>query len=333
MKIAIVGTGGNARHNYIPFLSEQKGMELSYYDLASNLVAECTSKYGGRAAKSIEDLMSDKPDSVLVLTDEAHHLDVGNALLEYRPKRIFFEKPLHARNGQASVCEQDFFDARDFLTRAHAQGVETAMMFNYRFFEQSLRLQEFISTRKMGRVRQASMLIQYCCWSHCLDLIRNLCGGPVRVTALSSTEAYGDEKLRMRGVDIAAALLLENGATVTLLGTSGPDIYRAPIYTGTLNFENGMVHLSDLDTSMTIFTPGSNYVETISLLADKSRWDQYKESFKKAIAAYLDSIAKGKAPPVPGLAGLEELQFEVALKRSAAEGRPVDVLKEFPVQG
>jgi hypothetical protein len=34
---------------------------------------------------------------------------------------------------------------------------------------------------------------------------------------------------------------------------------------------------------------------------------------------------------VPGLAGLEELQFEAALRRSIAEGRPVEVQEEFPL--
>ena len=38
-----------------------------------------------------------------------------------------------------------------------------------------------------------------------------------------------------------------------------------------------------------------------------------------------------EAPPVPGMAGLQELQFEAALKRSIAQGRPVDVAREFAV--
>ena len=331
MKIAIVGAGNNARNNYIPYLSERKDVALSYFERIPNLAADCAKKFGGRAADSLKELMADKPDSVLVLTDEAHHLDVGNALLEYRPKRIFFEKPLHARNGQANVCEKDFFEAREFLLKAQAMGVETAMMFNYRFFEQSMRLREIIESKGLGKLRQASLLIHYACWSHCIDLLRLLGGKAIKVSATAGTVAYGDEKMKLRGVDIAAAFLLEGGATGVILGSSGPDIYRAPLYTGTFNFENGMVQLCDLDASMNIFMKGSNYVESYSLLAERSRWDQYKESFKKAIAAYLESIVAGQTPPVPGLAGLEELQFEVALKRSAAEGRQVDVLKEFSI--
>jgi hypothetical protein len=35
---------------------------------------------------------------------------------------------------------------------------------------------------------------------------------------------------------------------------------------------------------------------------------------------------------VPGLAGLEELQFEAALRRSIAQKRPVEVQQEFALE-
>jgi hypothetical protein len=49
------------------------------------------------------------------------------------------------------------------------------------------------------------------------------------------------------------------------------------------------------------------------------------------LAAYLESIEKGSPPPIPGSAGLEELQFESALRRSIAQCRPVEVQNKFPV--
>jgi hypothetical protein len=51
------------------------------------------------------------------------------------------------------------------------------------------------------------------------------------------------------------------------------------------------------------------------------------------LAAYLDTIRRNEPPPVPGMAGLEELQFEVALRRSIEQKRPVDVQGEFPLAG
>ena len=50
-----------------------------------------------------------------------------------------------------------------------------------------------------------------------------------------------------------------------------------------------------------------------------------------SINAYLDSIRAGDPPPVPGLAGLRELQFEAAIKRSIAQGAPVVLDEVFPL--
>ena len=55
---------------------------------------------------------------------------------------------------------------------------------------------------------------------------------------------------------------------------------------------------------------------------ETSRWDKYDESFEKSVDAYLDSVRAGLPPPVPGIAGLRELQFEASLKRSIAEAAP-----------
>ena len=45
------------------------------------------------------------------------------------------------------------------------------------------------------------------------------------------------------------------------------------------------------------------------------------KNFARSLAAYLDAIRTNRPPPVPGLAGLEELQFEAALRRSIAQGQ------------
>jgi hypothetical protein len=45
----------------------------------------------------------------------------------------------------------------------------------------------------------------------------------------------------------------------------------------------------------------------------------------------LQSLRKRTAPPVPGVAGLRELQVEAALRRSIRERRPVNLAREFPL--
>ena len=67
---------------------------------------------------------------------------------------------------------------------------------------------------------------------------------------------------------------------------------------------------------MDVLDETTRYCETHTLIGNHSRWEQYGRSFEKSLAAYLDSVRRNEPPPVPGMAGLEELQFEVALRRS-----------------
>lgn len=325
IKIAIVGTGSVARNSYLPYLSKQKDVVLTYYSRTPAKAEECVAAFGGRVVKSTRELLADKPDAVLVLTKETQRFDAAMTLLEGRPKRLFFEKPLVARNGQANVGEDDFFKARELLQRADAVGTETAMVFNYRFFDQTVRAQQMIADRQFGRLIQASLFVNYACWSHCIDLL-HLFGGPAaRMSALAGDTPYRD------AVDVAGSFQLTNGATGTILGTSGTK-FDLPLYDMIFNFERGNVRFSDLDGPLDVFDHATRYRESRTLIGNHSRWDQYQASFGNSLAAYLDSIRRNAPPPVPGLAGLEELQFEAALRRSIAQRRPVDVQGEFPLK-
>ena len=221
--------------------------------------------------------------------------------------------------------------ARRSCKRAAEAGAETAMVFNYRFFDQTVRALEIVvKARGWGKLVQASLWVNYACWSHCIDLLHVFGGRAAQVTALAGEQRYGAGE--QRGVDVTAAFRLENGGTGTISGTSGSD-FDLWLYEMLLRFEGGILRLNDLDGPLDVLDNERRYAETHALIGNHSRWDQYKASFQKSLAAYLDSIRNDQPPPVPGLAGLEELQFEAALRRSIAEGRPVEVQEEFPLGG
>jgi predicted dehydrogenase len=326
LKIAIVGTGNVARQNYLPYLSRRQDVLLTYYSRSRAKAEACVNDFGGRVAGSVQELMAEDPDAVLVLTNEIQRYDATLPLIEYHPRRIFFEKPLVAQNGQANVCEEDFFNAREMLKRAHAAGVETAMVFNYRFFDQTLRAQQVIRERGFGNLNQASLFVNYACWSHCIDLLHLFGGRAAWVTALTGETRY------QGAVDVAGSFRLENGASGTILGTSGSK-FDFSLYELNFNFENGSLHFSDQDGPLDVYDHTRRYSEAHALIGNYSRWAQYSASFEKSLAAYLESIQKGTPPPIPAAAGLEELQFEAALRRSIAQRRPVEVQKEFPLTG
>src|SRR5438067_27352 len=114
LKVAIVGTGKVA-HNYLAAIVQHKDISLSYYNRSRDKAEAIAQQYGGRVAGSLAELMADAPDTVLVLTNETARYAVVDELLTFRPKRLFFEKPLVAQHGQATVSEEDFLLARTLL--------------------------------------------------------------------------------------------------------------------------------------------------------------------------------------------------------------------------
>ncbi len=328
LKIGIVGTGNVARANYVPFLAQQEGVELVYLNRTREKAEALAAEHGGRVLASPAELAAEEPDAVMVLTHETQRAGAIDALLEHSFRRLFFEKPLVAKDGQENVCEDDFFTARELLKRAEAQGTETAMVFNYRFFEQTQRARRMVAEREFGQPLQVVAYSHYATWSHVIDLVHLFAGPIVAMAAVDSAEVRGGGN--NAAVDVGGAFRFANGAVGTILGTLSPT-FAFPLFELIINFENGRIHMRDLDGELEVLDYSGTSHERIASVTNVSRWDHYKASFGKSVAAYLESIRRNEPPPIGGDAGLEELRFEAALKRSAAQRRWVELDEEFPV--
>jgi predicted dehydrogenase len=328
LKIAIVGTGKVARQNYVPFLASQPDVALGYYNRSLDKANEIAEEFGGEVFPTLDALAAWNPTTTMVLTSETCRYEIGAQLAEAGVRRLFFEKPLVAQAGQAHVTEEDYQKGKTLLKMAETRGCETAMIFNYRFFDQSIAAKNIASTRNFGQVIHITGLVHFACWSHCIDLIHYFAGNVAEVAALSGTIVRQGAGIEAR--DVTASLRMENGATGTLVGTAGMKSQH-PMFEMVFTFENGRIHMRDLDGTLEVLDGSSQCQETYSLVRDRSRWDQYGNSFKKSLQAYLDSVRTEEAPPVPGIDGLRELQVEAAFKRSIAERRPVLVQEEFPL--
>ncbi|MBN2450041.1 MAG: Gfo/Idh/MocA family oxidoreductase [Lentisphaeria bacterium] len=331
MRIGIVGTGKVARDCYLPVLAKEKDVELAYFSRTSGKAQACAEAFGGTVCESLRALVDWGPDSIFVLTNETTRADVLEELLPLQPRRLFLEKPLVARHGQDNVDEEDFATARRLLDKAAAVSCETAMIFNYRFFDQTLAARDIVASRNFGEPVAVQASVNYACWSHCIDLALFFVGPVATVSALTGPREHRHGQARAR--DVAAALTFRNGASGTILGTWGMN-FAFPLYELTVHYERGRFHGRGLDGDLEVFDYAAAVKrhEVHALTRNTSRWDQYKASFGKSIRAYLQSLREGTPPPVPGLAGLEELQFEAALRRSARQGRQVNVEAEFPLQ-
>jgi predicted dehydrogenase len=134
----------------------------------------------------------------------------------------------------------------------------------------------------------------------------------------------------VEAADVTAAFLTEEGASGSIVGTLAMG-WEHPLYELTFTFERGRIHLRDLDGTLEILEGGGGRHEVVMLVRDRSRWDAYRDSFRKAVGAYVQTVREGTPPPVGGMEGLRELQVEAALRRSVAERRVVRVQEEFRV--
>ena len=327
--VAIVGVGKVATQNYLPALVKHSDVRLSYFNRTPDKAVAAAAQFGGEAVPTLDALMAGKPDTVLVLTKETVRAEITEQLLIHSPQRIFFEKPLVAELGQAAVTEQDFWRARALWQRAEAGGTVTAMVFNYRFFEQTQKARELVAALELGEPVHFTGLVHYACWSHAIDLVLDFMGPAATISALADRRVgpcMGSENVQ----NVSVTARMENDATGTLIGTCGID-FKLPLYELTFAFANGRIHMRDLDGDLEVIDYRTRRHELHALPRDVSRWDQYRASFGKSVDAYLASMRAGTPPPVPGVAGVRELQFEAGIKRSLAKGRPVELGEELPL--
>ena len=328
LKIGVVGTGKVACANYLPCLAAEPDVSIGYYNRTRASAEACAAQFGGQVFDTAGDLLRWEPDAVLVLTLETQRLDAARALLAHKPRRVFFEKPLVAARGQENVSEQDFLDGRAILREADAIGCESAMVFNYRFFEHSLLAKRLIAERGFGAVRNVTGLVHYACWSHAIDLVHDFAGPIATVSALEGGALRSQGNFAAR--DVTAAFRTAGDATGTLIGTAAL-AWTFPLFDLTFNFEHGRIRMQDLDGEMTVMDARGRETQTFRIAADCSRWDQYNDSFKKSLRAYLQTVREGQPPPVPGHFGALELQVEAGIKRSIASGAPVTLDEAFPL--
>jgi predicted dehydrogenase len=330
MEVAIVGTGSVAEGNYIPSLLRHKDVSLTLYSRTPERAEAVGQRFSVPAVRTLKELFERRPETVFVLTGEQQRLEAAQALLAFKPKRLFLEKPLVARGGQARVVQEDFWDGKTLLLQAQEAGTETAMVFNYRFFDQTQRAKRLIQERDFGSAVNVVALSHFATWSHCIDLILHFTGPVREISAQAGTKTY--PFLDAGAVpDVVASFLMGEHATGTILGTSAIN-WHFPLFELIINFERGRIHFRGLDQELEILDYGDSVHEIYYPSRETSRWDKYSESFEKSVDAYLASIRSGAPPPVPGIAGLLELQFEAGLRKSVAERRPVALSEEFPTE-
>lgn len=327
LRVAVVGVGSVALKSHLPALAARGDVELAYLSRSADAVLTATERFGGTALADDDELVRWRPDAVLVLVADTAHYDVTARLIDRGLPRILVEKPLVAMAGQAAVGERDYLLGAQLLERAAERGTELAMNFNYRSFASVRRAQEVLAERNFGAVTGVSARAHYACWSHVIDLIAVFAGPVRRLVALESPQPRSGAGLT--ATDLSVSFVTDGGAAGVLLGSAGGS-WEQSLLEIRIDAERGSVILEDLDGPLTVLSGSGGLVERVEPSAHASRWDRYTASFAAALDGYLASVRAGVSPPVPARAGLDELCFEAAVRRSVVTGRPVFLAENFP---
>lgn len=331
LKVAVVGAGKVAQNSYLPFLSNAPGVTLGYLSRSSVRAEAAAAKFGGQVFDSPAALMGWVPDTVFILTREMDRFDATLAVLEHNPKRLFLEKPLVARNGQEQVTEQDFNDGQRLIREAERRGCETAMIFNYRFFDHTLLARRIVAERDFGSVVSVVGQAHYACWSHCIDLIHHFAGliDVVSAQAGTVTRTAGSTAGALTAPDLAATFQTAGGATGTLLGTNAL-AWEFPLFDLAFNFERGRVRMQDLDGDLEIMDARRSDHERYGIPAGaRAGINTPRRSANPSPPTWTRSAKASRrlSPAWP----VSWKQVEAGFNRSIAQGRPVRLAEEFPV--
>lgn len=327
LRVAVVGVGSVALKSHLPALAARGDVELAYLSRSADAVREAQVRFGGTALADDDALVRWRPDAVLVLVADTAHYDVTARLIERGLPRILVEKPLVAMTGQAAVGEEDYRLGRRLLARAAERGTTLAMNFNYRSFASVRRAQAILRDRDFGAVTGVSARAHYACWSHVIDLIGVFAGPVNRLVALESPQSRSGAGLT--ATDLSISFVTEGGAVGTLLGSAAGS-WEQSLLEVRIDAERGAVVLTDLDGPLTVLSGEGGVIERLEPSAHASRWERYTASFAAALDGYLASVRADAPPPVPAHAGLDELRFEAAVRRSVATGRPVFLADDVP---
>ncbi len=295
-----------------------------------------TRAFGVPAHGDVETALADPSvDAVLLLTPPATHLDLVRKAAG-AGKHILLEKPLEVSLARSEAV----------VEAAEAAGVTLGLVLQRRFRPAARALKEIVAAGGLGEIVSASARLSN--WRpqsyydepgrgtlardgggvlltqgiHLLDAFQWIAGLPAEVSAYAATSAVH----RMETEDIAAAALrFDNGALGTLFATTT----AVPGFPDEIEVIGTRATARVLGEVLTIRDGGGGTTtvgeETGSSGASADPMAFPHDQHLALITDFLDAIAAGREPAVPGREALKGHDLIDAILASARSGRPEPV--------
>ncbi len=330
LKAAVIGAGSmGERHARI--YSELPETEL--VAIVGRTATRCTqvaAEYGGRPYTDLAQMLSvEQPDLVSVAVPTTAHMEVARMAFE-AGCHVLVEKPIAANLAEA----QALIDI--------AQVADRKLMVGHivRFDPAVRALKEHVAAGELGRihqivcrrigpfpyrVRDVGVVLDLA--PHDLDLMRHLLGEEP-----SSLYAEISQRIHDEQIDLLAALLRFPSGVVGMLELNWLTPTR--IRDVTVLGDRGMFHADCIHQQLTFFANADADGDSRTVQGCYSRVREgpvvdlpvsQVEPIKAELAAFVASVLDGTDVPVSGADGLAALALALALGRSGAERRLVEL--------
>lgn len=290
-------------------------------------------RFGMHAVQSIDDVLDDDTiDAVILLTPPNARQEFVDALVS-RKKHILMEKPIE-RTTEAALA---------IVERCELGGVKLGMVFQHRFRDASMMLQQKLKSGDLGRIQTVQLAVPW--WRpqsyydepgrgtyerdgggvlisqaiHSLDLMLSLTGSVEEVACISGTSGLH----RMESEDfVGGGLRFKNGVLGSIFATTAcyPGHQESIVITG----DKGTAHLTGGELSIHYFDGQTEHIgETTGSGGGADPMAFPHDWHLRLIESFLDALDRNHEPSPSGREALEVHRLIDALLVSSKERRHV----------
>lgn len=317
LKVGIVGVSNmGAKHAKI--FNNIEGVKVAALcDIDKEKTDKVAEKFGAKPYADFLEMLKDiELDIVDVCTRE---WDRPLPLIESLKagKHVYCEKPLAGTKPFIYTVNMSDIDSGINVIKAwRKSGKKGGIGWNYRFASHLKKLKEIIISGEAGEPVMINAHCHLDCWTHVVDLVIWLNGNIKEISAHIS----GPENNPNR----TASLLFENGSIGTLTGQLAHG-YPHPLirieYIGTKE----RIAVDGLIGSVERRVNRNNAVNTCSPVWDRGIKEQFEDTFKESINAFVEAVKNNTEPPVTLLDGLRELEIDAHIIEAGRTGKVIKV--------
>lgn len=315
LSAVVVGCGYAGEQHARGFFNASGSYLAAVCDLNEGRAQSLGEKIGVRAYTNLEDaLKNERPNIVIVTTDEYHH-DGPTIMALEAGAHVFCEKMM-AHSLQAG---------ERMLEAALRTGRTLGVNYNYRHVPAYRLIQENI---QVGRLRSPRLIVAHThayLWHHTLDLLRFFLGDPTSVQAVS----VEDEELRKRTYHwsdherllyvpsaAASAIFCFASGTVATISASAWVPFPEHWLSFSIYAPEGSVHIDHALPTGLVGAVGPGPLEAeLKALAPFT----IEDSFQASVQAFVEAVWAGRVPAASGEDGLAVMRMEAAVARAARD--------------